>query len=211
MTDKTEKLGCTVVSFVPFDIFEEKPGLIPGRFAIPACKDGKPQVLHVDKAIHYVYLDETRGSLVQRNPSDTVAESIVEDFVTSQMGISEGARPALFWVPGLRNEAEVSILYKERVEQALAEQKHWFLNCCRIADDDWNKYRKHNSVSDTQRQMAVQLGWKPEQHPWMDSAVIPESISVCPSCTTQVNSAAVLCPNCKCVLDVEKFKGLQFA
>ena len=47
----------TVVSLLPIKITEEKPGLYPGSFHIPAVKNGDFNILHVGVSHYIVYLD----------------------------------------------------------------------------------------------------------------------------------------------------------
>lgn len=203
-------LVCTVVSYVPFDIVEEKPGLTPGRFFIPKSDGTIPSLLIVERATHYVYLDETRGSLPVRNPPDEVARSIVDDYVSAQLGISEVARPAMFWVAGEWSAENLQKQFVKEIALAKMRQKAWFLACCKIADDDWTRYHKHNVISDSQRLMAEMLGWTPEQHEWLGVAMSQQS-EFCPACSTPVRPGIVVCPTCRCILDKKKHQELTFA
>lgn len=210
-TSRSEALMCTVVSFVPFDIFEEKPGLIPGRFAIPASDTKIPQVKHIPNDIfHYVYLDETRPPLPARDPADEVAKSIVNDFVNSQLGISETAQPALFWLPGKITAAEVLMKYKEKCDVVLALQNNWFNNLIKIADDDWTRYQKHTVISDFQRRIAGIKGLTAERHPWIDVGQMPQTVS-CPACHSPVSPEAAICSVCRAVINKDKAAKFEFA
>lgn len=203
-------LFCTVVSLVPFDIREEKPGLVPNSFFIPASDMKVPQVLKVGTARHYVYLDQDRGHLPVRTPSTEVANSVVQDYITSQLKVEPDCQPALFWVGGDKNALQVMKEHSDLIANALARQSRWFTAVCRQADDDWAKYQRHTVVSDIQRKMAQILGWNPEQHAWMS----PNVTSVgqrCPACGTLALMGAVVCAQCQCILDPEKYKTLQFA
>lgn len=205
------RLACTVASYFPFVIREEKPGLIPGRFLIPASDTKEPELLVLERSIHYVYLDETRGSLQVRDPADEVARSIVEDFNNAQLGISEGCHPGLFWVPGAHTVESLKKEFSSRITAVKIAQMKWFTAICRIADDDWNKYHQHNVVSDFQRTAANLIGWKPEEHEWMNKRAIVENSSRCPACQTLVSPELVICTTCKCILKPEEYKKLQFA
>jgi len=203
-------LYCTVASLVPFPINEEKPGLIPSRFVIPASDMKTPKVLTVGTARHYVYLDQDRGSLPVRTASTEVAESIVQDYITSQQRIEPDAHPAIFWVPGEKTSEQVQKEFAVQIVDLLKRQQRWFTLICQQADDDWAKYHRHTVVSDIQRKMAQILGWNPEQHEWMS----PETTAVgvrCPACGSLSMMGAVICSVCQCVLDPEKYKNLQFA
>jgi hypothetical protein len=79
-----------------------------------------------------------------------------------------------------------------------------------IADNDWQKYHQHNVISSFQRKAAELIGWTWKEHEWMSPMTTIKS-SACPSCGLSVPDGVVICSNCKCVIDSEKFKNLQFA
>jgi hypothetical protein len=205
-------LRCTVISIVPFVIDETKPGLIPNRYVIPAAtKD--VQILHVGTAIHYVYIDETRGSLQVRTPSFEVAKSIVNDYVNAQLGISEDAAPGITWVNREITTDDVKKDPQLKIELARLKirQNNWFTAICKIADDDWTRYQKHSVISDFQRTAAETLGWDNTKHPWMKIPVMELKSAKCPACAMSVSENSIVCPNCKCILDNEKYSKLTFA
>lgn len=199
----------TVVSFVPFDITEWKPGLFPGRFNIKASDMKTPQLLQVGTCNHFVYLDESRGNLPVRNPSDIVANSIVNDYKEGQLGIEETALPALFWVPREITVEEV-LENKINVARVLIHQKQWMTNIAMIADDDWRKYQKHNVISDFQRKAALLIGWTSVNHAWL-GPMMTMSSKACPSCGLSYSEGLAICPSCRCILDQKKYDQLQFA
>lgn len=204
-------LNSTVISFVPFRINEEKPGLLPPRFFIPPSDMKVPQLLKIGTCYHYVYLDEARPQLRVPDPSDQVAKSIVEDYISSQLAIDDIARPALFWVPEDIGEALiVKVRFKELVEELLERQKKWFLNISMLADNDWNRYHQYNVVSDMQRKCAEIIGWRAEEHAWMVPGKTMNAMN-CPACGTSISKDLAVCPNCSVILDKEKAKGLEFA
>jgi len=207
---ETTEYQCTIVSIVPFPIIEEKPGLFPGRFSIPASIKNNPEILHVGKSVHYVYLDQDRESMQIRTSPEEVAASIVNDFVSSQLGIDEKSKPGIFFIPVKKTITEVKEECRVELAQAETSQNRWFLNCCKIADDDWNRYHQHRVISDTQRKMAELIGWTQDKHEWL-SAVVNSQDSKCPACGTPIMFGIVICPNCKVILDKEKAKQFQFA
>lgn len=198
-------LKATIVSIVPFESPERKPGLYPGYFLIPASPDGEPQVLVIGNSVHNVYLDDVRGSLQIRTSSYEIAAAIVYDYCSSQLAVDEGSKPGIFWVPGEVTAKEVKIKYPQELQQARDLQKHWFLALVRIADDDWARYHQHKSISDFQRFAAKSLNLERE---WL---LVSMDTSQCPACKNAVPVGAVVCPNCKCVLDKEAHKDLVFA
>lgn len=203
-------LKCTIVSLVPFDINEEKPGLIPPRFHIPASDMKIPVVVHIGTADHCVYLDDARGYLRVRNAPDVIARSIVEDYISSQLEIGDDAKPALFWFEDQLNASEVLLKYKDLIVERLRSQKQWMVNICTTADKDWNQYHKHNVVSSFQRRCGEIIGWLPEQHEWMAPQTTMSS-TTCPACNYAVPQGLSFCPNCKCIIDKEKYQSLEFA
>lgn len=204
------RLTCTVVSLVPFKIKEFKPGLIPGYFELKESDGKVPSVLVVGDAKHNVYIDDTRGSLGIRDASDEVARSIVEDFKDSQLGISDGISPAIFWVPGSYTAKEIMEKFPSELAAANLSQKRWFIEVCKIADNDWNQTHKHTSISDFQRKAAELLGYTKESHEWMAPSLVMSS-QRCPACNSSVSAGIIVCPNCRCILDTEKYKTFAFA
>lgn len=198
-------LDCTVISLVPVHINEEKPGLFPPRFVIPESDTVTPQVLHVSTATHYVYLDEARGMLQVKDPSDVVARAIVNDFCTSQLATSDEVGPALWWVDEhidwenvLKHQAKVIPEKKER-------QHRWFINLAKMADDDWTRYHKHVVISDFQRKIGTILGLNPEDHEWMMPLAMQEGMTqVCPFCRNSIPIGSVICTMCNEVLDYKR-------
>jgi len=197
-----------VISLVPFDIREEKPGLLPSRYFIPASDMKIPSLLKVSHARHYVYLDESRGALGVPDTSDQVARSIVEDYIESQLGVDDEARPALFWIPEELKIEQVQEKFKVDIFKRLQIQKKWFLNMVMIADNDWSKYHQHNVISSTQRKMADFIGWNPREHEWMSPMTTMKSSS-CPYCGTSVPEGFSRCGNCKEVINPRLEKEIQ--
>jgi hypothetical protein len=187
-------LESTVISFVPFDIDAEKPGLYPPYFHIKASDMKTPEVLHISTAYHFAYLDETRGSLRVANPSDTVARAIVEDYINSQLSVDDNSKPALFWAPERITAAEAKEKFKLDIAKHLQSQKKWFTNVAMLADNDWNRYHQHNVVSDFQRKCAEYIGWTASQHEWISPLTTIEG-SRCPYCGISVPKELPICAN----------------
>jgi hypothetical protein len=197
----------TVVSLLPLEIREEKSGLYPGRFTIPASKDGKPSVLVIDESRHYVYLDGERGQMPVRNPAILVAEAIVNDFVNACLGVEPGIGPGLFCVPGRHSPEEIELNFSEELNKARDSQLNWYKKLVMIADDDWEKYHRHTAISHIQRIAAKALGL---DRPWIEVIESTPPIT-CPLCQSQIPGNAIVCPNCKCVLDRAKYEQFELA
>jgi hypothetical protein len=199
-----------VVSIVPFKISETKPGLVPPLYEIEASVKGEPQILVIGTAIHYVYIDETRGSLQVRDSSAEVARSIVEDYSSAQLEIGDGIYPGLFWIPGEYSAKEIITKFPDQLAAAKIAQHRWFLKLTQLADKDWNRYHQHNVISDFQRRAAEIIGLSADQHDWMNQATTLNS-TTCPACNALVKIDAVVCSTCRCILNPEKHKTLSFA
>jgi len=197
----------TVVSLLPIEIREEKSGLYPGRFTIPAAKDGEPAVLVIGESFHYVYLDGDRGQMPIRNPAIQVAEAIVSDFVSACLGAKPDARPGLFCVPGRKTAEEIKLEFPEELEKAHTHQFNWYKELVMIADDDWEKYHRHTAISHIQRVAAKALGLN---RLWLEVVAAVPPVT-CPLCQSQVAGGAITCPNCKWVFDKEKYAQLELA
>jgi len=197
----------TVVSLLPLEIREEKSGLYPGRFTIPAAKAGQPTVLVIGESFHYVYLDGDRGQMPVKNPAIQVAEAIVGDFASSCLGAGPDAGPGLFCVPGRYSSEEIVVNFPEELERARTRQLNWYKKLVMIADDDWEKYHRHTTISHIQRVAAKTLGLA---RTW---AEVVEAIPpiICPLCQSQVVGSAIMCPHCKCVLDKDKYAQYELA
>ena len=198
-------LDCTVISLVPLRITEEKPGLFPPRFYIEESDTFIPKILHVYNATHYVYLDESRGMLQVKDPSDVVARAIVNDYCTSQLGTTDEVGPALWWVDEHIAWEDVLNHQKHVIPEKRARQHGWFVNLAKMADDDWTRYHKHVVISDFQRKVATLLGLNPEDHEWMMPLAMQEGQTrPCPFCKTSMPLNAVICTACNEVIDYKR-------
>lgn len=203
-------LDCTVISLVPLQICEEKPGLFPPRFVIEESDTVIPQVLHVSNATHYVYLDESRGMLQVKDPSDVVARAIVNDYCTSQLGTSDEVGPALWWIDERLHADEVMSKQSAKINEMRNRQRGWFINLAKIADDDWTRYHKHTVISDFQRKIATLLDLNPEDHEWMTPlAMIQDMTKPCPFCHTSLPLSSVICTACNQIIDYKRMKQIE--
>jgi len=204
--------GCTVVSLLPYSITENKPLLLPSEFVIPGA-DSKLgfAILHVREAIHWIpnpMVDEGKpGSSIKQTTSPAVlAESIVKDFCGSQLCLGDDARPGMFYLEGIYSPDEVQEMAKEQLAEARRLQNNWYRNLARMADADWQQNKNIRAVSDIQRFAAKAIGHKAE---WVN--YIPENMPVlmkCQYCMVDVNPEVVKCPNCKEVINKEKYNAM---
>jgi hypothetical protein len=209
-TTERDNYVATVVSIVPFPIREEKPGIYPGSFIIPASENDEVVLLVVGESIYHVEIDERRSITVKCSPND-IARAIVDDYAKSNLAYSviKKAGPGIFWLPGRYTVEQIENNHSDLLEAARMTQKNWFMELIQMADDDWEKTRQHKTISDTQRHAAKSLGM---ERPWLIKLQAPTMSTVnCVACQTVISPEAVICPSCNCIIDKEKWEGLNFS
>jgi len=196
-------LKATVVSMFPMEICEPKPGLYPGYFVIPAAPIGELSTLVIGDSVYYQETKNEQMTTV-RVPYSTVAESIVNDFMQGHIGrIVEVAEPALFWVPGPHDPASLYKHFRPTIEEKERRQLNWFRELVMIADDVWSRTRRHTSVSELQRHAARRLSIS---RPWL---LKTDSDDLCKFCKAEVPFGAVICPNCRQIIDIAGYEKLM--
>lgn len=199
----------SIVSYVPANIVEVKPGVIPNKFHFKASNITTPTIKIIREGFHYVYLDETRGSMKVKLTADEIANAICNDYISAQLQVDSQCMPAFFALPNRVSEIELKGIYLELTEERLEWQNRWFTSMAMMADDDWKKYQRHNAVSDLQRIGARHIGWSEIQHPWMGNPAVAE-FEKCPVCLTPLKLGAIVCSSCKCIIDEEKYRQFSF-
>ena len=202
-------MKCTIVSFLPIAIpGEQKPGLYPGSFAIPASDGKEPSLLYVDNSITYVYLDGDRGSLPVRIPAEEVARSIVEDYCKSTPLYENGiSSPGLFWVYGELTPIEIFKKHVSECKKAVALQREWFIRLVKDADDNWEKFHQLKMISSLHRFAADYLVL---ERPWNVDAEANKNTK-CPACYSVIPAEAALCMYCKAIIDIDRYNAFTFA
>ena len=212
---ESQTYGATVISVVPFEIIENKPGIYPGTFTVPASKDEVPQVLNVGESIYFVETSEPGRSITVRCSPNEVARSIVEDYLSSNLAYSSElqAAPGVFWVMGKFSQTEILTKFSKEIETAKKWQLNWFRRLVEMADDDWEKTRQHRTISDMQRFACKAMGLN---RPWIiaQQETYGQTIaqySKCPACQSNVLKEAIVCSSCRCILNIDKYKSMKFA
>lgn len=199
----------TLISIVPFPIAEFKPGIYPGFFEVGASNNGVPQSLIVGDSKYHVEIDENRTISV-KCPSEDIARSVVDDYIVANLAYSveEDAAPGFFWKLGAHDSESIVKNFSTDLEYHKGRQIRWFKKLVEMGDDDWEKTRQHRAISDIQRYAAKSLKLT---RPWIISSTVIEGFIKCIACQTSVDPLAIICPSCKCILNMEKYKTLQFA
>ena len=195
----------TIISQVPFELRESKP-CYPSEYIIPAAPWKGISTLIVETAHCYVYVDSNRGSMKVPLIAEELAEAIIKDFSTAVLARTETAKPGLFFEPGDWTPEEATTKFVDKIKKFRTYQINWFKALVRLADDDWQRTHQLKTISDLQRSAARFLEL---DKPWVDT--IPEEQQQCPACFHVVDPRAVVCYNCNCVLDSEKFDKMNFA
>jgi hypothetical protein len=201
----------TVISILPYPLVEHKPGLVPSTFSIPYTPPGDFTLFNVERCVHTVYLDDNRPRLIVPDPSDVVANSIVNDHKSAMVCYEHGiAEPGLGWVWGeyLNNpdgKKAFAAANAEMLRDITAKQVEWYKRLLQMADDDWSMYHRHKFITGLQRTAAEVLGQT--DRPWMVDHKIEEALSKCKFCFSQVHPDACLCPTCHGILDMERYKA----
>lgn len=202
---------CTIISIVPFMINEFKPGIYPGRFIIQPCLDTKkPETLLVGTSVHFIPQyngdDEMPPHVVKTSCKD-IAKAVVSDYLQGQMDVDEFCGPGIAWLPGKVIGSELLTKHPNLYMKLVKMQSAWFEKLVQRADNDWNRYKRHTVISENQRFACRALGLERD---WLtpNSSEIPVK---CPACFSQCSSQAVVCMNCRCILDKEKYDKMTFA
>jgi len=205
----TFKDESTVFSIAPFEVYDMKPGILPGNYRIPKCTDAKyPSRLVVSKGIHIMYVGGRKTPIKIDTPSFQIAKAIVDDCISSQMWCTPGVEnPGLIWFQGDVSEEDFLIKNKNFYDDLIERQRRWFLRICKETDNEWGRYKNHRVVSDTARFASRALGLDPE---WMASDEV-YGFNKCPACSTMNDKSNVICSNCKLIFDSEAYKKLTFA
>jgi hypothetical protein len=197
---------------MPNKLVEAKPHMLPSEFEIEAA-DPKYgfSVNYIGEAVHYVpnpLIDDGKpGATIKQVTTPMVmAESIVNDYVNSQIATTGDAKPGMFWLAGRYDHSEVEELFAEELAAARERHRRWYINLTRMADSDWNKNHNIMVISDLQRTAAKSIGHKAE---WVTAITAEAPMMIkCKFCQVDINPEVVKCPNCKEVVNEKKYKEL---
>lgn len=162
---------------------------------------------------------------------ESIAEEVVDSNVRStpnvEVGMSAedgGCQPAIFWVPGAMIKISTSDLMNTLVwhsndlnvaeglanlqakhpgllEEYKARQNNWYDRLIKDADDKWQKYKMNVVISDIERFAARSMGIKREWVVKLEAA----NLTNCPFCVTLISPMAMICPNCREIVDQERY------
>jgi hypothetical protein len=201
----------TVFSIYPVAIRETKITLQPGVFEIAAGSYNEPASLVVGPSSWWRELSLEEPLLEIPVSAILIAESIVRDYCNGliECDMNENM-PGIFFMPGVVTIDSLKALHKPILDRAQQKQKNWYLRLVEQADTLWARTNGNPlAISNDMRIAATELGLTKD---WMKNYTQVELVR-CRACGNLNNSTIVVCPNCKVILDEEKFKtlGLSFA
>jgi hypothetical protein len=196
-------MPCTIVSMSPFPTERYIPGLLPCTFEIPAAKVGEFVTLVIKNV--QATIDHGPRTIFAPEPDEKIANSIVKDTCSNQLGVSSTSGPGMFVIPGEPDHNTIQKMYKPQLAEAQQRQANWFKELYTMAEDMWSRNPKLSSITGPQRYAAMALGLKPR---WL---VEPTAYTTAPCvfCTVEVKTDALVCPNCRNILKPEEFKKTQ--
>ena len=200
----------TVVSTLPILINETKPGLVPNNFIIEPAKKGEFSKLVVGVSYHFILNNDPKlPPHAIPEESHIIANAIVNDLKSSFMGTrgtpqADGAipMPGVFWVNGEPSDEEIKLKHKALLDSAFKNTKAWFQQLVKIADDDWNRFRQRGMITDLQRTACTYLGLEKD---WDIGTLLLQSAS-CWACKSSINPDAIVCPNCKAIINNKEWE-----
>lgn len=201
----------TVVSVYPRLIDETKCTIQPGRFIIEPGTYDKPSVLVVTPSSWWRDIDDEQPLLEIPVSSIQVADSVVRDYCIGLLECEINTQmPGLFYIAGEKTPQQIKNEFKAQIDKATEMQKKWYAALVRLGDILWARSMGNPlSVSEEMKFAAHELGFEKD---WLKDFTAMEMVK-CIACGNLNNKSIVVCPNCKVVLDKEKFKtlGLSFA
>ena len=196
----------TVVSCMPFPVHKNIPHVLPGFYYIPEVKDcfNDCSVVHIKPAVCHWYAGNDLGPngdgwISRPMLSREIAEAIVRDEVQSCINITVGhSQPAIMLFNGKLDKTEIVLTKQKELTVIREMQKKWFMELVRQADIDYAQMKSPGVVSELQRKAAKALNLR--NKPWDIEAEV-ENITTCPMCQAIVSPQAIICSQCKYVIN----------
>jgi hypothetical protein len=183
----------------------------PGVFDLAAGTYDNPSQLVVGPSSWWRELSTDEPLLEIPVSSVMVAESIVRDYANGLIECNmNDIMPGLFFMPGVVPVDKLKKEHKSILDFANTKQNNWYLKLIEMGDILWARTQGNPlSISNDMRIAAKALG---KEKDWLKNYTNTE-VARCKACGTMINTSIIVCPNCKVILDAERFKslGLNFA
>jgi hypothetical protein len=201
----------TIVSIVPVEIREFKPGLYPGQFNIDACDDPRVPVLYrVAGSKQMISVAGHREPIAMDTPSKTIARAIVTDYIGAHLFATGDASPGLAFVTGDRSREEILKDFPSLLPTLVRQQRLWFTALIKMADNDWNRYHNHKAISELSKIACRAIGLERD---WLIDNLTPEMQFKCKACRQMLEVGQLVCHHCRAIQDVvaAEAAGIKFA
>jgi hypothetical protein len=131
-----------------------------------------------------------------------IAGSIAKDHISSSMYTTQDAFPGIKSLPGDFSKEDIKKTFSPELKGLDNAQRAWFGILVRLADDAWRSPggRQNGVISDLQRTAAKIVAPNKE---WIND--IRVDLIPCPACTMSIPAAALICPQCKTVVNPEAY------
>lgn len=197
--------AATVISMAPYSFEALFPHCSPSNITIPAADKDDFTYVHISRIYAKVYIDSERGYIQRPITSDEVANSIVNDHLSSIINCIPGiAQPGIFFIDGHLNKQSIKKEHEVLLIKYRGLQKTWFTELVKQADSDWAKTHSPRSISTIQKNAAESLNLKRE---WNTESVI-DNIILCPVCKNDTRGA-IVCPNCKFIMNEKEYASIK--
>ncbi len=210
----------TVVSTLPFPLSEPKPGLHPSLIEVDGADHGDFAITYLEDGYHLILMPGTDDKTPPIRITDTaekIAQSLIDDYTSANLAVtfeknSEGiqAVPGIFWVEGEFDKTWIKKNKTKELDLAFKQTAYWFERLVKLADDDWSRYHQHGMITDLQRQACNYLQLKNREWNFEVMSILQ---NLCWACKVSVHPDAIICQNCKAVINVEEYskRSNQFA
>lgn len=197
--------SATIFNRSPLSVNEQLPGIHPSYVILPAPKRDEGMTNYcIENAVYYIYLDADRPQMEKPVPADELAYSILEGLYSSWPYVTTNARPALFFLPGQWTNEAAEREYQNQIKELDEKQMAWYQVLLEQGDGMYARAnRDPRVITILHREAASRLGAKREWAFNMD----PDKR--CPFCAAPVIFNAVICRECKEVINPEAYRRLK--
>lgn len=197
--------AATLFNRSPLQINENIPGTHPAYFILDAPRLPEQMTCQVIyKAKQYIYIDSDRPQLERDVDSVELASAVIEGLMASWPMVTAHARPAFFFAEGTWTVKVALHELAGSIKQMDELQMNWFNQLLFQADAFYARAnRDPRVITILHREAAERLGAKRE---W---AIDLDPNKRCPFCAAPVVFNAVICRECKEIINVEAYKRLK--
>lgn len=197
-------MSITIASICPWDLRAERPRHISTDknwkgFFLPGVEKGKaPVTLKIDDFVQMKRDIATDTSVETRIPAEDVAADILGEWTQRGLGMRPGCHPGVMRIEGDRpNDKEL---------RAMMDTQNAYMGEIVLQGDRLSQERPRQ-INERHRMACRYLGI---DRPWLKELKDIETRE-CPYCTKTIPSAAVICPECKNVVNPAEYAKLKAA